>query len=263
MTAAHRWNRYFAWNAHRQDLVPPPEWPDEATASDDVLDAVARTLARFYLGETGEGTVARQAREAGLSTQWAESIRLYVAEEHRHGRELLHLLHALGHETPRRHWSEVLFRHGRRALGFRTKMLTIAAAEVVGVEMYGLLRDHVEGPIGRLGAVVAREEQAHLQFQRDFFEERLIEAGAVARGATVLTFLGITGCAVATFLVDHGPLLRALGVSRREVAERCARAALAHAPSGERQAKFEIVDPAAAFDFRAGAEGVRAGFTPR
>lgn len=221
MNAAH-WHRYFERNASRAELSPLPGWSGQEDVADATLEAVARTLARFYLGETGEGTVAAQAKAvANLDAHWVDSIRLYVAEEHRHGRELDRLLRALGHTTPQHHWSEALFRHGRRALGFRTKMLTIAAAEVVGVEMYSLLHEHVPGPIGALGALVAREERAHLEFQRDFFDEQLRGAGSLERVVTLAAFLGITACAVGTFVLDHGPLLDALGVSRARVAERC------------------------------------------
>jgi hypothetical protein len=104
-------------------------------------------------------------------------------------------------------------------------MMTIAAAEVVGVVYYEVLSERVPA-MRELAAGIAREERAHLAFQAAFFarvcacglrETRAVRAGLVHAG-----FAAIAACAVATFVTSHGGLLRELGVARGEIVRRCA-----------------------------------------
>jgi hypothetical protein len=151
-----------------------------------------------------------------------EAIALYVREEGRHAVEIASMLTWLGAPLPMRHWTEVLFRRGRRLLGLRTKMLTIASAEVVGVVYYEMLGARL-APLHAVTSTIAREEREHLEFQTLYFA-RVTGRGPLApfRKAVVLAaFVTILCCAVAVFAVDHAPLLRALGVSRARIARAC------------------------------------------
>jgi hypothetical protein len=181
------------------------------------------SLSCFQLGEAGEGRVAHEAARSSdpaLDDPMKECIALYVREEGKHARELAAALVALGAPIPSRHWSERLFRRGRRLLGLRTKMITISAAEVVGEAYYATLAAHVP-PLAEVAHAIRRDEEKHLAFQAEYFRRVLANEGVVYALALGAAFTGITTCALATVLFDHAPLFRALGASRMGFAARC------------------------------------------
>jgi len=222
------WLAYFRGNA---DNTPPPVGAEAATIPPALRAALVRSLGRFYLGETGEGRIAHEAARSGdpaLDEAMCESIVLYVREEGRHARALAGALAALGATLPKRHYSEVLFRRARRLMGLRTKMMTIAVAEIVGLAYYELLAEHVPAFAG-VTLALARDEREHLAFQAEYFA-RVIERGGgamahVKGGVVAAGYVAIVSCAVATLVVDHASLLRELHVTRTELAVRCARQA--------------------------------------
>jgi len=135
----------------------------------DLRRELALSLARFQLGEASGGRIAEEvetARDPALDLHNRRAIQFYVLEEARHARELAALVLALGGTTLTQHWSSDWFRRVRRCLGLRTKMLTMAAAEVVGIVYYTLLRERVAcSTVERTLALIAREETRHLNFQ--------------------------------------------------------------------------------------------------
>jgi len=202
----------------------------------DLRRELALSLARFQLGEASGGRIAEEvetARDPALDLHNRRAIQFYVLEEARHARELAALVLALGGTTLTQHWSSDWFRRVRRCLGLRTKMLTMAAAEVVGIVYYTLLRERVAcSTVERTLALIAREETRHLNFQAEWF------AGAVAHAwwplrpllafGIVLRFSVISCAAVLFLLADHRHLLARLKVtpldfvrlSAREVSRR-------------------------------------------
>jgi hypothetical protein len=210
------WRRYFEANADRPATVLFP-------IIDDVPPHLVRLLARslqiFQAGETGEGRIVAEARRLGSATEdddFVEGLRLYIAEEGRHARELGALVRALGGRASPSHPSADRFRFARRALGFRTKMMVLAGAEVVGGVFYDVLarRGGCRALTRTLDTIVA-EERAHLVFQRDYFQalagRRVFDA---ALRVTVLAELSY-------FALEHRQLLRALGVTFGDLLAAC------------------------------------------
>jgi hypothetical protein len=224
MDRSEAWLSYFLVNA---DETPPDLGPEASQLERQLRAELARSMGRFYLGESGEGRIAHEARQANdpaLDPVLCEALTLYIREEGRHARALARAVVALGHPLPRRHWTESLFRRGRRLLGLRTKMLTITAAEVVGLVYYGLLAERVPA-VAPLVRAIARDEDRHLSFQAEYFGRAfaggsIVDVIRLAVGAA--GFVAITTAGVGVFLLDHGPLLRRLRVSRLEVARRAA-----------------------------------------
>ncbi|MGO8999082.1 MAG: hypothetical protein ACLQVI_37620 [Polyangiaceae bacterium] len=216
------WRRYFEENRDR----PSPPVGSMAELDAPLRAALVRSLGRFYLGESSEGRIAKEAAQScdpALDGAMRESIGLYIREEGRHAREIASALRALGAPLPTRHWSESLFRRGRRLLGLRTKMMVIGAAEVVGVVYYGLLAERIP-PLAAMARTIARDEEKHLEFQAEYFARVLRGSGVAGVAGCALAAAGfatIVSCAVTTFAVDHAPLLAQLSVSRVEIARRC------------------------------------------
>lgn len=211
------WLSYFS-NNQRPDCAP--DAPCGRALPVDVRLTLAHSIARFQLGEASGGRIAHEvetARDIGLDAPSRRAIQLYVLEEGRHARELLLLLHALGGQALSQHWSSDWFRRVRRCLGLRTKLLTMAAAEVVGIAYYSALRDRVPCATVRASlSVIAREEKRHLDFQADWFARAVARTPRAWRplvaAGIALRFGLILSAAVLSVLIDHRRALRALGV---------------------------------------------------
>jgi hypothetical protein len=223
MRTSAEWLAYFRGNA---DHHPPEPSAAIAAMPARVRGPLAASIGRFYLGETGEGRIAHEALRAGdpaLDVAMCEALALYIREEGRHAKALRGLVLALGGPLPKRHYTEVLFRHARRVLGLRTKMMTLAAAEVVGRAYYGLLVDHV-AEIAPVMSAIASDEDAHLAFQAEYFA-RVVTGGSTGvelRAIVVAAgFTLITGAAIAMVLIDHAPAVDAIGATKRGLVFRC------------------------------------------
>ena len=225
------WRRVFERNALRTARLAG----DDAAALPVELRApLGRSLGRFFLGESGEGRIvaeARATRDPAFDADTVESVRLYIAEEWRHAREVASVLAAIGTRPPAHTPSEVIFRRGRRLLGLRLKMLTIGAAEVTGIVYYAVLAERVPAASVRaLARQISDEEERHLRFQRDFFARAIREHArgprAIEAAVTAGLFVAIAGAGAAIVAAEHGPLLARLGVSRGSFLARCARVAI-------------------------------------
>lgn len=205
------WRRGFEDNRGRPD-VPLPARIDLEPRLHALL---VRSLQRFQLGESSEGSLARQALTiAELDPDTRIAIGLFVREEGRHARELAHLLAALGAPTLRKHWSEMLFRRGRRLFGFRTKMLVIGGAEIVGAATYGLLADRVPQPVARFCATLAEDEARHLDFLAGWFH-------SIRDPRAVITLAAAATAAIALSLWDHRALFASVGITPAIYVRRC------------------------------------------
>lgn len=211
------WLGYFS-NNQREDAAVPQSCGGELSA--ELRAELAQSIARFQLGEVSGGRIAHEvetARDPALDPATRRAIQLYVLEEGRHARELYLLLRALGGTPLEHHWSSDWFRRVRRCLGLRTKLVTMAVAEVVGIVYYAALRDRVGCAVTRrvLG-VIAREEKRHLDFQAEWCARIVACAPVWWRPFLVcwiaLRFGAILLAAVLSVLLDHGRVLRALGV---------------------------------------------------
>jgi len=204
------WRRYFEHNQRRPlPVIAAP--PGLAPAR---RRALVWSLARFQLGETGEGRIARdiwRVRLRSIDDDYRVALGLFIKEEGRHARVLAQVVRGLGGELLAWSWSERVFRLARRALGPRTKLLALLAAEVIGIGFYSLFAAAL--PAGTMRAAlqeIADDERAHLRFHADFF------AAEAPRGWRALVFraawAGVGAAAVLLALADHRRSLRALGI---------------------------------------------------
>jgi hypothetical protein len=107
-------------------------------------------------------------------------------------------------------------------LGLRTKMMTLAIAEVIGIVYYRALARGVGSPaLATSLRRIADEESRHLDFQGAFFERAIF---LCPRGTRTLyrallraLMLAILAAALLVLLVDHGQLLRRAGASARSL----------------------------------------------
>lgn len=216
------WRRYF--ENHRDRPLPdlhgatrrfPAHW----------LAPLRESLATFQLGESKGGRLSEQIEHAplrGIDDDYRAAVKLFVAEEQRHGEVLAAAVVALGGRLVEETWTETLFVGLRRHVGLRGKLLVLLAAEVVGLAFYRTLTSRLPpGPLRDALDEIDEDEVAHLAFHRDFYATQLeTPASRVTIAALWWLVAGAAGLVVA---VDHRRTFRALGVPAREVFERFVR----------------------------------------
>src|SRR6478735_1084578 len=91
------WIDYFAANAADRRPVP---WATGAGVADAELAEIAASLRGWQLGETSDGahlmTAARHYAESAGDPHFVVAVRLFIAEEQRHGRDLGRFLDLAG-----------------------------------------------------------------------------------------------------------------------------------------------------------------------
>ena len=213
------WLAYFEGNA-RSDRAPGAGLCDEVPAA--LRARLAVSLGRFQLGESAGGRIHQEIpaeRDRALDAPARRSIQLYIEEEWRHSRELAMLITGLGGKLQHTHWTNGAFTACRRLLGLRTKMMTLAIAEVIGIVYYralasGIGSDALAVALRR----IANEESRHLDFQAAFFERAVLTGPRLWRGPYrfLLRCLmqAILIAAFAVLWLDHARILRAAGAER-------------------------------------------------
>jgi hypothetical protein len=222
---AARWlpyRRHFERTALRPLPEVPPVLAPGAPAA--WAAACARVLARFQLGEAGEGRVARdiyRIQLAGIDDHYRHALGLFVKEEGRHARILAALVRGLGGRLLAHGTSNQLFRWCRRLLGLRFKLVTLLVAEVVGGETYAALAARAPDPaLGAALAEIAGDERHHLGFHVDFFRATVRALPARLACGAALWAVGLA--ALAVVLLENRRDLPPLALHPRDLAARVA-----------------------------------------
>jgi hypothetical protein len=210
------WRARFEARSER----PRPSIGDAAEIPPDLRPLLAGSLARFQLGETGEGRIVadlrRRADAWSLPADYLEALRLFIAEEGRHAAILGTAVRALGGRTLPRTWSADAFARVRRLAGPGLELLVLLAAEVAALSFYGTLVERLpSGPLCEALREIAGDEVVHLRFHVDFLRAAL--PSPVARHVVATAWAGLGVAAGAVVIADHGATLRRLGTSRRAV----------------------------------------------
>ena len=216
------WRRYF--EDHRDRRLPdlggatrgiPAHW----------LAPLRASLATFQLGESKGGRLSDQIERAelrGIDDDYRAAVKLFVAEEQRHGEVLAAAVRALGGRLVEETWTETLFVGLRRHVGLRGKLLVLLAAEVIGLAFYRTLGSRLPpGPLRDALDEIDDDEVAHLAFHRDFYATQLDTPAARATVAALWWL--VAGAAGLVVAVDHRRTFRALGIPAREVFARFVR----------------------------------------
>ncbi|MGE3285358.1 MAG: ferritin-like domain-containing protein [Pseudonocardia sp.] len=205
---------YVTWLARfaaRRDRPLDAPWTAPVTPSPG-RSALVRSIARFELGESGAGEEI-QVRAARLGGAYAGAIGLFTAEEAAHAAWLGRLRGRFGGAACRHHWTATAFVALRRALGLRTEVLVLLAAEVVALTYYRVLAEADADPA--LQAVCSRildDERVHVAFHVDMLGRELPPR---SRRATLAAWRGFVAVTAAVVAWDHRGVLAGAGVSRR------------------------------------------------
>jgi hypothetical protein len=212
------WVAYF--RANRDNLLAVP-WDAGAGVTPEELAEIVDSLRAWQLGETSDGTRLLKTAEVHAAQTgdpgFVEVIRLFTAEEQRHGEELGLFLDAAGVPRATRDLGDSLFRVFRHFL----MRMEVWASVVVVIEVHALLyyaavRRATRSPLlRRICEQILRDEVPHIRFQCERLA--IIRCGrgrlrrALTAGAHRVLFVGIT----AAVWVGHRRALRAGGFTLR------------------------------------------------
>jgi len=180
-------------------------------------EAVARSIERFELGESGDGAnLKRLAGQVG-DPAYTRAIELFVAEEDQHARWLGILRERFGGERLESHWSDRAFVVLRHIGGLRREICVLLTAELIALSYYRVLPLAYEDPV--LEAACARillDERGHVAFHRATLSREFARMPAPARTAAVLSWRAFVAATAKVVAFDHREVLALAGVSRAE-----------------------------------------------
>ncbi|MGI5142480.1 MULTISPECIES: ferritin-like domain-containing protein [unclassified Streptomyces] len=206
-----KWTRQFEDERERRRVQGDPDWGQGAT----LHPAVWASIQRFQVGEDGDGAnLVGKADEAG-DCDYAQAVRLFVAEEQNHARLLARLLTAGGMPTLTGHWSDTVFVRLRRLMGLRMELLVLMIAEVVALRYYRVLRDGTDDLLtSDVAGRILSDEQRHVPFHCERLHASLAELPRAMRRPVMALWRLLLVAASLVVAVDHGPALRRLAIRR-------------------------------------------------
>jgi hypothetical protein len=163
------WIAYFRSNGERLREIA---WDEGAQFTPAEKAAVIRSIQIFQLGESGQGKhFVRLAEEHGRrigDDNYAAAVELFLAEEHRHARELGRVLDLAGAPRLSSQWTDNIFRRLRHLGGLELKIAALVNAEVLAQVYYAALRRATESTLlRRLCTQILADEAAHVRFQSE------------------------------------------------------------------------------------------------
>ena len=211
------WTEFFEARQSRE--LPALDLHTDYT---EIPSSVAESLAVFQLGESGGGTVIDQARTSALfcaGPGYAEAVRLFVAEEHRHANLLAMCVRMLGGTLKSSNWTARLFVAGRRLMGLRLKILVLLVAEVVGICFYRAIAARLQSsPLQSWLLEIVDDERAHLEFHCAFLRRQANTAWK--RRVFVFAWRSILHAAAIVVMIDHRRTIVDLDLGFRTTWER-------------------------------------------
>ena len=223
-----RWLQYFE-GRHGQPLDARF---DAAFENRPGREAVARSVARFELGESGDGERIRRLAGETADDHYARAVDLFVEEERQHAAWLGILRKRFGGERLESHWSDSVFVVLRHLGGLRREICVLLTAELVALTYYRVLPLAYEDPVLRAACErILIDERGHVAFHRATLSTEFARMPAPARAVAVLTWRAFVATTAKVVAWDHREVLALAGISRREFElDVCSRAArLAHA----------------------------------
>lgn len=180
-------------------------------------EAVARSLARFELGESGEGVRIRQLAAATGDAAYASAIELFVDEERQHARWLGMLRERFGGERLDSHWSDSAFVLLRHIGGLRREICVLLTAELIALTYYRILPlAYRDAPLKAACERILLDERGHVAFHRATLGHDFARMPAPARSAAILAWRAFVAATAKVVAWDHRDVLSLSGVSRAE-----------------------------------------------
>lgn len=164
---SQRWVEYFRRNDASLLAIP---WELGMALSPQEKEAVASSVPEFQLGESSDGLrfiemAEHYALQSG-DVEYVRALKLFIAEEQRHGRELGKVLDLAGIQRIGHSWSDAVFRWLRHRCGLGLSVAVLVTAEIIAKVYYIAVKEATAAaPLRRLCDQILQDEVEHIYFQ--------------------------------------------------------------------------------------------------
>ena len=208
---------WVAWFVENRATLRPIPWEAGPELAGHELVAVAESIRKFQLGEKGEGSslmrYARVHAERTHDPDYVEAVRLLLAEEHRHSRDLGRFMALHGIPELRRTWTDDVFRRLRNLFGtLEISIAVLVTAEIISKAYYPALHDATRSTVLRAFCTqTVSDERRHVELQVQQLAQ--LRAGRNAAGRRLTRALHVVLFAATMLIVGvgHRRVFRASG----------------------------------------------------
>ncbi len=170
MRTSLEWKNYYKENI-RSLLSIPWHLGHELTEEEQI--AISSSVQDFQAGESSEGRhLLQYAKRYGKQTgdhEYVEAIRLFIAEEQRHARDLAHFLQINGILLVKTTFSDRVFRRLRQFFeNLEISIAVLVTAEIIAKVYYAALNDATNSVVLQtLCKQILQDEVKHVEFQAE------------------------------------------------------------------------------------------------
>jgi (E)-4-hydroxy-3-methyl-but-2-enyl pyrophosphate reductase len=212
------WITYFGANAAGRRPVP---WDQGPGVTPDELAAIAGSLRGWQLGETSDGAhllaAARHYAAAVGDPAFVDAVRLFIAEEQRHGADLGRFLDLAGVGRATSDWGDTLFRAARYFVPRMEVWVTpVVMVETLALVYYNAIRRATGSPVlRRVCEQVLADEVPHIRFQCERLAVLHRDRPRALRAATMCAHRVLFTAITLAVWAGHRRAIRAGGYSFR------------------------------------------------
>jgi|SRR5688572_10607595 len=170
MRTSLEWRKYYEENACSLLEIP---WHIGNELTNKEQKAIASSIQDFQTGESSEGRhlfqYAKIHAEQTCDYEYVEAIRLFIAEEQRHARDLAHFLQINEIPLVKTTFTDGIFRRLRQFLGnLEISIAVLITAEIIAIVYYTALRDATNSQVLQaLCKQILQDEVRHVEFQAE------------------------------------------------------------------------------------------------
>ena len=170
MHTSLEWQKYYEENARSLLEIP---WHIGYELTETERNVISASMQDFQAGESSEGRhlfqYAKVYSEQTGECEYVEAIRLFIAEEQRHARDLAHFLQINNIPLIRTTFTDGVFRRLRQLLGnLEISISVLITAEIIAKVYYLALREATNSQVLQtLCQQILQDELRHVEFQAE------------------------------------------------------------------------------------------------
>lgn len=205
------WLDYFEWNKTNRRHIP---WHDGVKLEFHLQRPLLRSLQRFQVGESGEGShLRKQAATTGCAIYRA-CIDLFIKEEQEHARLMAEVLKSQGTPLLTDHWTDNCFILLRRLFRLEHELLVLLVPEIIAKRYFRAVHDATEDQVVRaMCQQILHDEEGHVAFHVDYLSRAFRSYSLLKRAVLMVAWKVVFQAACIVVILDHRSLLRAARLS--------------------------------------------------
>ncbi len=170
MRSSLEWKKYYQENARSLLEIP---WQIGPELTEEEKQALTSSVQDFQAGESSEGRhLIQYAKTHAAQTgdhEYVEAIRVFIAEEQRHARDLAHFMQINAMPLVKTTFTDRVFRQLRQLFnGLEISISVLITAEIISKVYYAALKDSTHSQVLlTLCKQIMQDEIQHVEFQAE------------------------------------------------------------------------------------------------